>query len=84
MSIEPEQWDGAACAETITVGGFQMQVHDFDLWFEPIYEFRAKVICDGCPLRQKCLEYSIKEKITDGVWGGFNASERQLLKKRKQ
>lgn len=78
---EEDFWEGASCAETVSVAGFQLPKHDPDLWFEPIYEFRAKVICEDCPLRLKCLEYSVKNKMLDGVWGGFNPTERKLLKK---
>jgi WhiB family redox-sensing transcriptional regulator len=43
----------------------------------------AQQICAACPVRERCLEYALANRIEHGVWGG--ASERQrrrLLKKR--
>jgi WhiB family redox-sensing transcriptional regulator len=35
----------------------------------------AQQICDGCPVKARCLEYALSNRIEHGVWGG--ASERQ-------
>jgi WhiB family redox-sensing transcriptional regulator len=35
----------------------------------------AKEICDGCPVRQKCLQYALDNKEKDGIWGGANSQE---------
>ena len=45
----------------------------------------ARRICDGCPVREPCLEYALRNRIDHGVWGG--ASERQrrrILKTRRE
>lgn len=40
---------------------------------------QAKRICEGCPLRDACLNYALTEGMTAGVWGGLSAKERQAL-----
>lgn len=37
---------------------------------------RAKEICAGCPVRQECLEYALKNGET-GVWGGTTEWHRE-------
>jgi WhiB family redox-sensing transcriptional regulator len=59
--------DGALCAQA-----------DPEEWFPNPGEHSqaAKAICDGCPIRQECLDYARAEDIRWGVWGGLTASER--------
>lgn len=40
----------------------------------------AKAICSGCPVREKCLDYAIRNYETHGIWGGHTASERRDLR----
>jgi len=79
LSEQDNIWEGAACAETTTVAGFHLQIHDPDLWFEAYFEKQAKAVCATCPIRQKCLEYAISNKETEGVWGGLSGPERLKL-----
>ena len=41
----------------------------------------AKAICSGCPVREKCLDYAIRNFETHGIWGGHTASERRELRR---
>ena len=34
------------------------------------------VICDGCPVRQQCLDYAMRSGEKDGIWGGTTPEER--------
>lgn len=43
---------------------------------------RAKVICQGCPVRLTCLAEALDNKIEWGVWGGMTERERRLLLRR--
>jgi WhiB family transcriptional regulator, redox-sensing transcriptional regulator len=36
----------------------------------------AQEMCDGCEVREQCLNYAVKNNIRYGVWGGL--SERHL------
>ena len=36
-------------------------------------------ICQSCPVQSECLEYSLENRITSGVWGGTLPSDRQNL-----
>lgn len=37
---------------------------------------RAVTICQGCPVRQQCLEWAVANQEPIGVWGGLTAAER--------
>lgn len=40
----------------------------------------AKRVCDGCPLKLKCLEYALHNPQV-GIWGGTTESQRENLKR---
>ena len=40
---------------------------------------RAKAICADCPVRQKCLDFAIREDVEFGVFGGLTPDERKVL-----
>jgi WhiB family transcriptional regulator, redox-sensing transcriptional regulator len=42
-------------------------------------EALALGVCAECPVRELCLEYAIRSRETDGVWGGTRARERRRL-----
>lgn len=42
---------------------------------------RAKAVCDGCPVKDDCLEYNLFEK--DGVYGGTSDRDRRALRRRR-
>ncbi len=68
---EDESWkaDGA-CSGLPTIWWYQ-NVKEPN---EP--ERRARKICEGCPVRRECLEYALRNREKDGVWGGLNTDDR--------
>lgn len=42
----------------------------------------AKRICRGCEVRDKCLEWAIKNDEEFGVWGGMARDARRYFKQR--
>ena len=64
--------DYAACATT-----------DPELWFPELDSLwrvaQAKKICEKCPVKTECLEYAIRNKFKDGIWGGLSPTERHRL-----
>lgn len=57
---------------------------DPDLFF-PVYEVdeaAAKAVCDGCPVKDDCLQWALDTNEPHGIWGGLNDRERQNLRKR--
>lgn len=54
---------------------------DPDLWFPQqggdVAE--ARRICGSCPVRERCLEMAIDEKIVHGIFGGHTTRERRLI-----
>lgn len=45
---------------------------DPELWFaeSPTDVERAKSLCQGCPMRERCLEGALERQEPWGVWGG--------------
>ena len=37
---------------------------------------RALRICDGCPVRQQCLDFAMRTGESAGIWGGTTPEER--------
>ena len=37
---------------------------------------RAKQICDGCPVRARCLDWALSHGAASGIWGGRTEAER--------
>ncbi len=44
----------------------------------------AKAVCGECPVRQSCLEFAIRTRQLDGVWGGHTPEERRSIRRRRQ
>ena len=45
----------------------------------------AKAICAGCPVRVQCLQFALRHRGTQGIWGGTTHKQRRsILKKRRQ
>lgn len=45
----------------------------------------AKRVCNQCPVRSRCLEWSVETGQSTGVWGGLSEDERrQLLRTRAE
>lgn len=67
--------DEAACSET-----------DPDLFFPELDSLWkvsvAKKICAECPVKIECLEYALRNRFEEGIWGGLSPSNRRALLKR--
>lgn len=37
----------------------------------------AIALCDQCPVRVQCLDYALKNRINDGIWGGTTGLDRR-------
>ncbi len=40
---------------------------------------RAKQICDGCPVRARCLDWALSHGASFGIWGGRTEGERRAM-----
>lgn len=47
-------------------------------------EMRARRMCAGCPVRNECLELSLRGGPVEGVQGGATERSRQTLRHRRQ
>lgn len=67
--------DEASCAST-----------DPDLFFPELDSMwrlqAAKKVCEQCPVIRECLEYALRNRFFDGVWGGLSPNERKMLLRR--
>jgi WhiB family redox-sensing transcriptional regulator len=41
----------------------------------------ALAVCAICPVRQECLDFAIRTRQHDGVWGGRTESERKRIRR---
>jgi WhiB family transcriptional regulator, redox-sensing transcriptional regulator len=39
----------------------------------------AKQICNGCPVRARCLDWALGHRATFGIWGGRTEAERHAM-----
>lgn len=49
-------------------------------FFNGLQYKEAKMICKDCSVRSDCLNFAIRNKITDGIWGGLTPNERASSK----
>ena len=40
---------------------------------------QAKQICDGCPVRARCLDWALSNGASAGIWGGRTEAERHAM-----
>jgi WhiB family redox-sensing transcriptional regulator len=66
---QPEWSRDAACRE-------HPELH----WVSPKPSARAKAICQGCLVKDECLDYAVADKTLTGVWGGTDERERRTLR----
>jgi WhiB family redox-sensing transcriptional regulator len=38
---------------------------------------RAKLVCSGCPVRARCLDWALANGAAFGIWGGRTEQERR-------
>ena len=43
---------------------------------------KAKAVCNGCGVRDTCLQWAMEHNQDSGVWGGLSEDERRSLKRR--
>lgn len=44
----------------------------------------AKAICRACPVQEACLEWALRVREKDGVWGGATERERRRILRRRR
>lgn len=53
---------------------------DSGIFFEGRTDY-AREICEGCPVRNRCLEYAVVTNQSFGVWGGTTPAMRRKIRK---
>jgi WhiB family redox-sensing transcriptional regulator len=44
----------------------------------------AKAVCNSCPVRPECLEWSLATAQDAGVWGGLDEEERREIRRQRR
>lgn len=70
--------DRAAC-----VGKTDMFFMDKKGYAQDLYR-EAKAICETCPVKGRCLKFSLDNEMQFGVWGGKTPGERIKMLGRKR
>ena len=57
---------------------------DIDLFFPDSESDSAPAlaVCAVCPVREECLDFAIRTRQHDGVWGGHTETERKRIRRR--
>lgn len=42
-----------------------------------------KEICNDCPVKSECLDYSLLQRTTKGIWGGTSEKQRKNIRKKR-
>lgn len=45
---------------------------------------RAKAVCAGCPVRQRCLAFALDTHQEYGIWGGYDEDERRAMLRQRR
>lgn len=72
--------------------GMVFEEDSFDTFF-PTYEHdrgpvanrvspKATLVCSDCPVKAECLDYALRNHISDGTWGGLSPGQRTVLHRR--
>jgi len=64
----------ASCRDMPTDWWFPERCHNWS---------KAKAICNECPVKQDCLDYSLTLPVCVGIWGGLTGRERRQYKSLK-
>lgn len=79
-TLEDVAWQArAAChpqADTAIHPELFFPVHKGDK-----HAHRAKLVCQGCPVRNECLSFAFTNRLV-GVWGGATERERADMRRR--
>jgi WhiB family redox-sensing transcriptional regulator len=43
----------------------------------------AKAVCQGCVVREDCLEYALANGEKFGIWGGLSERERRRIRRQR-
>ncbi|MDQ6649943.1 MAG: WhiB family transcriptional regulator [Actinomycetota bacterium] len=54
-----------------------------ELFVQGAAQNRAKIVCQGCPVRIECLADALDNRVEFGVWGGMTERERRALLRRR-
>ena len=75
LSVKDRPWIAeAACRGLDTEIFFPVSEED---------EGEAKLVCQTCPVQAQCLDWALRTRQEDGVWGGLGERERRQVRRRR-
>lgn len=66
------RWDALCVQEPEDVQDFFFSTDPEDIYY-------AQCICQGCPVSIDCLQFALRVKEGEGIWGGHTPKERRRL-----
>lgn len=79
-SVNGDWRERAACRDADP----ELFFHEGDSIFALGYQARAKQICAGCPVADRCLAEALRLGEPFGVWGGMTPGERRWATDRRE
>jgi WhiB family redox-sensing transcriptional regulator len=57
-----------------------------DVFFadEKATQAQARTVCDGCPVRDECLEFALADRTVTGIWAGTDDRERRTIRRERR
>jgi WhiB family redox-sensing transcriptional regulator len=83
MYDEP-MWRSQAQCQTDNATYFYAPSHFERKPEKDLREGIARSLCRECKVRQQCLDYSLRNTESHGIWGGLNELERKRLLRSRQ
>lgn len=56
---------------------------DTNIFYDPEQAPVLRAVCGGCPVRNECLDYAVRN-LEYGFWGGTTATERASLRRARK
>ncbi|GAA1101846.1 hypothetical protein GCM10009642_45460 [Nocardiopsis metallicus] len=77
---QPYVWEvGHMWTNQWTTKALCRQIDPDALFVQGAAQNRAKLFCQGCPVRTECLADALDHRVEFGVWGGMTERERRSL-----
>lgn len=68
------EWhDRAACK------GLPSEIFFLPVGGSPTHKQNAVSVCNGCPVKERCLDWAVNNRVEHGIWGGKSERERRIV-----
>jgi WhiB family transcriptional regulator, redox-sensing transcriptional regulator len=78
LNFSPQPWMVRANCRGMTTNDF------FPERGENRANAAARQVCDGCAVRDECIQFALDNNETAGIWGGLSGKQRRALRRQRQ